>query len=151
MSYNVVFTGNPGTVKTAGARIMAKLYKAAGVLKSGHLVEVDRSGLVKGNEAQTARKTEGVIDLALDGVLFIDAANSLSNGPKDRCGNAAIATLVKRMDADRDRLVVILAGDAQELKKFLDANSSFASRFTHYVDFPDYKLKKANKKKAEGK
>ena len=143
MSYNMVFTGNLGTNKTAGARIMAKLYKAAGVLKSGHLVEVDRSGLVKGNEAQTVLKTEGVIDLALDGVLFIDTANSLSNGPKDRCGNAAIATLLKRMDADRDRLIVILAGGAKELKKFLDANPGLSSRFTHYVDFPDYKLQEA--------
>ena len=138
ISYHMVFTGNPGTGKTTVARIMAKIYKALGVVKSGHLVECDRGALVAGYVGQTAIKTGQVIDFALDGILFIDEAYSLVNGPQDSYGAEAISTLLKRMEDDRDRLVVIVAGYTEEMKTFIDANSGLASRFTHYVEFPDY-------------
>ena len=138
ISYHMVFTGNPGTGKTTVARIMAKIYKALGVVKNGHLVECDRGGLVAGYTGQTAIKTGKVIDFALDGILFVDEAYSLVNGNQDSYGEEAISTLLKRMEDDRDRLVVIVAGYTQEMKKFIDANSGLASRFTHYVEFPDY-------------
>ncbi len=140
-SYHMVFTGNPGTGKTTVARIMAKIYKALGVVKNGHLVECDRGGLVAGYAGQTAIKTGQVIDFALDGILFVDEAYSLVNGPQDSYGDEAISTLLKRMEDDRDRLVVIVAGYTEEMKKFIDANSGLASRFTHYVEFPDYSAK----------
>ena len=138
ISYHMVFTGNPGTGKTTVARIMAKIYKALGVVKNGHLVECDRGGLVAGYTGQTAIKTGQVIDFALDGILFVDEAYSLVNGNQDTFGEEAISTLLKRMEDDRDRLVVIVAGYTEEMKKFIDANSGLASRFTHYVEFPDY-------------
>ena len=138
ISYHMVFTGNPGTGKTTVARIMAKIYKALGVVKNGHLVECDRGGLVAGYTGQTAIKTGQVIDFALDGILFVDEAYSLVNGTQDTYGEEAISTLLKRMEDDRDRLVVIVAGYTEEMKKFIDANSGLASRFTHYVEFPDY-------------
>ena len=141
ISYHMVFTGNPGTGKTTVARIMAKIYRALGVVKNGHLVECDRGGLVAGYTGQTAIKTGQVIDFALDGILFIDEAYSLVNGPQDSYGDEAISTLLKRMEDDRDRLVVIVAGYTEEMKKFIDANSGLASRFTHYVEFPDYSAK----------
>ena len=141
ISYHMVFTGNPGTGKTTVARIMAKIYKALGVVKNGHLVECDRGGLVAGYTGQTAIKTAKVIDFALDGILFIDEAYSLVNGPQDSFGDEAISTLLKRMEDDRDRLVVIVAGYSHEMKKFIDANSGLASRFNHYVEFPDYTVK----------
>ena len=141
ISYHMVFTGNPGTGKTTVARIMAKIYRALGVVKNGHLVECDRGGLVAGYTGQTAIKTAKVIDFALDGVLFIDEAYSLVNGPQDIFGDEAISTLLKRMEDDRDRLVVIVAGYTHEMKTFIDANSGLASRFNHDVEFPDYTAK----------
>lgn len=138
VSYHCVFLGNPGTGKTTVARIVAQIYKELGVLKSGHLVETDRSGLVAEYVGQTAVKTNKIIDSALDGVLFIDEAYSLVDGGNADYGKEAIATLVKRMEDDRDRLVVILAGYKEEMGRFLNSNSGLQSRFSRIIDFPDY-------------
>lgn len=137
MSYHLVFTGNPGTGKTTIARIIASIYRDLGILKKGHLVETDRAGLVAGYLGQTAIKTNSVIDEALDGVLFIDEAYSLSED-QDSFGKEAIATLLKRMEDNRDRLVVILAGYTDEMRKFISTNPGLESRFNRYIEFPDY-------------
>ncbi|MBO6168078.1 MAG: AAA family ATPase [Kiritimatiellae bacterium] len=139
ISYHMVFTGNPGTGKTTVARIMAKIYRALGVVKKGHLVETDRGGLIAEYVGQTAVKTAKVIDFALDGVLFIDEAYAITEGDsKQGYGSECIATLLKRMEDDRDRLVVIVAGYTDEMKHFIDANPGLQSRFNRYIDFPDY-------------
>ena len=139
MSYHLVFTGSPGTGKTTVARIVARIYKDLGILKSGHTVETDRSGLVAEYVGQTAVKTNAVIDSALNGVLFIDEAYSLvpENAGSDY-GQEAISTLLKRMEDDRDKLVVIIAGYPNEMKRFIDSNPGLQSRFTRYINFPDY-------------
>ena len=138
ISYHCVFTGNPGTGKTTVARILADVYRSMGVVKKGHLVETDRSGLVGEYVGHTAVKTNKIIDSALDGVLFIDEAYTLVQGGERDYGSEAIATLLKRMEDDRDRLVVILAGYTNEMKKFIDSNPGLQSRFNRYIQFPDY-------------
>ena len=138
LSYHCVFTGNPGTGKTTVARIVAQIYKELGILKKGHLVETDRSGLVAEYVGQTAIKTNSIIDKAIDGVLFIDEAYSLSEGGQGDFGKEAISTLIKRMEDDRERLVVILAGYSSNMDDFINTNPGLQSRFSRYIDFPDY-------------
>jgi len=138
MSYNFVFTGNPGTGKTTVARILGRAFRALGVLERGNFVETDRSGLVAKYAGQTADKTNKLIDSAMGGVLFIDEAYQLNQGANDQYGSEAVATLLKRMEDARGSIVVIIAGYNDEMKKFMAINSGLESRFNRTINFPDY-------------
>lgn len=138
-SLHMAFVGNPGTGKTTVARIIADIYGALGVLEKGHLVETDRSGLVAEYAGQTGPKTNAKIDEALDGVLFIDEAYTLiDESGQDQYGREAIQTLLKRMEDQRERLVVILAGYPKEMTKMIRSNPGLSSRVGTTMHFDDY-------------
>jgi Holliday junction resolvasome RuvABC ATP-dependent DNA helicase subunit len=137
-SNHLVFYGNPGTGKTTIARLVGKIMQKLGVLESGHVVEVSRAGLVAGYLGQTAIKVEEAVNSALGGVLFIDEAYALKQREDDSYGQEAIDALLKMMEDHRSRLVVIVAGYTDEMKRFLSSNPGMESRFNRYLDFPDY-------------
>ncbi|MBL8898831.1 MAG: AAA family ATPase [Planctomycetes bacterium] len=133
-----VFLGPPGTGKTTVARLLGRVFKALGILARGHVIEVDRSRLVAGYVGQTAIRVDGAVDTALDGVLFVDEAYALYNVSGNDFGHEAVATLLKRMEDDRGRLVVVLAGYDAPMQRMLSMNPGLRSRFTSMLRFRSY-------------
>ena len=138
--FHMVFTGNPGTGKTTVARQVGGMMKRLGWLSKGHFTEVCRADLVGGYLGQTAIKTQEVLDEALGGVLFLDEAYALTPecDDEDMFGQEAMDTILAFMENNRDDILVIAAGYHEEMLRFIDANPGLRSRFTRFIDFPDY-------------
>jgi hypothetical protein len=138
-SLHLVFTGSPGTGKTTVARLIGELYREMGLLRRGHLHAPEASELIGMYVGHTAVQTNQAVDAALDGVLFIDEAYRLSEAPGG-FGQEAIDTLITRMDNERERLVVVVAGYPDKMKTFLRSNPGLPRRFPrgNTIEFPDY-------------
>ncbi|MDX2002150.1 MAG: AAA family ATPase [Chitinophagales bacterium] len=138
VSRHMVFTGAPGTGKTTVARLIARLFKHLGALEKGHLVEVSRAELVGQYVGHTAPKVNARVDEALGGVLFIDEAYNLAGNGNGDFGEEAITALLKRMEDERDKFVVIVAGYPDKMQDFVNSNPGLQSRFSKFFHFEDY-------------
>jgi SpoVK/Ycf46/Vps4 family AAA+-type ATPase len=144
-SLHMIFTGNPGTGKTTIARLFGEILHDLGYLKRGHLVEVTGRDLIAGHVGGTALKTHTVIDQALDGVLFIDEAYTLTESERGGFGQEALDALLTRMEDERGRLVVIAAGYSEKMENFRRLNPGLNRRFPvenilHFEDFSPEEL-----------
>ena len=142
MSMHIILTGNPGTGKTTVARKLGEILAAIGYLDSGHVVEVDRAKMVSPYQGETPKVVDRLCDKAMGGILFVDEAYTLApvsqGGDRDNQGAQALEKLMKRMEDDRGKFVVIAAGYRQEMDNLFRVNPGFKSRFNYFLNLEDY-------------
>ena len=142
MGIHIVLTGNPGTGKTTIARKLGEILESIGYLDSGHVVEVDRSKMVSPYQGETPKVVDSLCDKAMGGILFVDEAYTLAplsqSGERDNQGAQALEQLMKRMEDDRGKFVVIAAGYRTEMENLFRINVGFRSRFSYFLNIDDY-------------
>lgn len=146
-AHHTVFLGNPGSGKTAVARLLAKAYHELGILRKPKFLEVERLDLVGRDKSTTVMKTKEVIDEARGGILFIDEAYTLGMASKKNkldTGADCINEIIRSIDesaargGDDNYPLIILAGFPVEMNTFLVFNTDMRKRFPLTFEFPDY-------------
>jgi len=144
---NFVFVGPPGTGKTTIARKLGEVFRALGMLKSGHVVSHTRASLVGAHVGATEQKVTAAIEASREGVLFIDEAYMLADNSADEpgtidgrhYGQIALATLIAAMtDPTCQPFICIVAGYPEQMRHFLSSNPGLSSRFSDTIEFEDY-------------
>ncbi len=142
MGMHIILTGNPGTGKTTVSRKLGEILAAIGYLDSGHVVEVDRAQMVSPYQGETPKLVDRLCDKAMGGILFVDEAYTLAplsqGGERDNQGAQALEKLMKRMEDDRGKFVVIAAGYRTEMENLFRINPGFRSRFNYFLNIDDY-------------
>ena len=135
IAFHIVLTGSPGTGKTSVARVLGQTLRAIGVLELGHVIEADRGKMVAQHVGGTAPQVNDLCDRAMGGILFIDEAYTLKQSDSDSFGQEAIDTLLKRLEDDRGKFVVVIAGYPNEIRLLLSSNPGLHSRFNKRYRF----------------
>ena len=144
---HMLFMGNPGSGKTAVARLLAKAYHELGILRKPKFLEVERMDLVGRDRSTTVMKTKEVIDEARGGILFIDEAYNLGiavRRNKVDTGMDAINEIIRSIDesskkrGDDNFPLIILAGFPVEMNTFMVFQGELRKRFPITFEFPDY-------------
>ena len=151
---HMVFAGNPGSGKTAVARLLAKVFHELGLLRKPKFLEVERMDLVALEKDTTIAKTREVLEEARGGVLLIDEAFTLGMASRrNRPDTAAVAMMeiARSIDeasatsapgrggmVDDSFPLIILAGFPLEMQAFLAFQPDIRKRFRLVFEFPDY-------------
>jgi SpoVK/Ycf46/Vps4 family AAA+-type ATPase len=137
---HMIFTGNPGTGKTTVAGLLGEIYASLGILKTGHVVKVDRKKLVGQYIGDTEENTKRALQQAHGNILFVDEAYTLVGDPDDKrdFGPKALDCLLDELGKENTDMIIILAGYPDEMEQLLKSNKGLQSRFPNKFEFTDF-------------
>ena len=135
-----VFIGDPGTGKTMAANLMGEIFKEAGILSKGHVVQVTKADLSGKYIGESSIKTKELCEKAIGGILFVEEAYQLDDGDEGFMTNEVIDSILLFMEEHNDDTCVILSGYDAPMEKFIYKNVSLASRCSQTIHFPEFNI-----------
>jgi len=138
---NFMITGSAGSGKTKLASVIAFIMNNLGILATNSLVVATKQNLIGEFIGQSAPKTRNLLASALEGVIFIDEAYTLTpcKKDKDNFSEEAIGELINFIDKFIGCLVIIVAGYKDKMNDcFLPFNEGLSRRFPKVIDLIPY-------------